>query len=125
MAPGPAVGDELLQMGVMTVSVELRRARCTPAPELLGPAQACCLPFPSGPRIHLKPKVRRVLSGSFWFTKGSAEDLAATSLAHPSWLTAPSLSEGGQQVTVRKKGGSWFRFKHSWELLCWKGPECP
>lgn len=80
----------------MAVSAELGRARCTELPTL--PVSAAS-PFPSGPRIHLKRKVRRA-PAFFWFIKGSAQALAATFLTHPSCPTAPSLSEGGWQVTV-------------------------
>lgn len=81
-----AVGDELPWMGVMAVSAELGRARCAlELPTLPAPAAS---PYPSGPRIHLKHKVRRA-QASFWFTKGSAQALAAISLAHPSCPVCP------------------------------------
>lgn len=98
------VGDELPWMGVTAVSAELGRALC--ALELPTVPVLAASPFPSGPRIHLKHKVRRA-PASFWFTKGSTQALAATS---PSCPAAPAcLKVGGRlQWTVRNNNTGAF-----------------
>lgn len=65
----------------MVVSAWLGKARC--ALELLALLTPAASPFPPGPGIHLKRKVRRA-PASFWFTKGSAGAAEATFLPHPS-----------------------------------------
>ena len=121
-----AVGDELLQMGLRLCQLS------SEGPAVLLLLSYWALPKPAASPSLLAPGSTLSLrsGGHFLVPSGSLRGQLRTWrqllwLTHHVQLPPACPKVGSRLQRIRKKGGSWFRFKHCWELLCWKDTECP